>query len=59
MNPIANTGIFMGLTEGLGSAEKRRIAARATLISGPSRLLQALLPKDQWNRILQRSVPLR
>jgi multiple antibiotic resistance protein len=33
MNPIANIGIFMGLTEGLGPAEKRRIAARATLIS--------------------------
>ena len=33
MNPIANAGIFMGLTDGLDSAAKKRIAARSTLIA--------------------------
>jgi multiple antibiotic resistance protein len=31
MNPITNTPIFLGLTEGLDSAMKKRIAAKATI----------------------------
>lgn len=33
MNPITNTAIFMGLTEGLEKSEKKRIAIRATIIA--------------------------
>jgi multiple antibiotic resistance protein len=31
MNPILNTPIFISLTEGLGQAEKKRIAAKSTI----------------------------
>lgn len=33
MNPITNTPIFLGLTEGFDNAMKKRIAARATVIA--------------------------
>jgi multiple antibiotic resistance protein len=33
MNPITNTPIFLGLTEGFDSAMKKRIAVKATIIA--------------------------
>lgn len=45
MNPIANTPIFIGLTEGFGKAEKKRIAAKSTITAFIIVLVLALFGK--------------
>ena len=45
MNPITNTAIFIGLTEGLGRDTKRRIAAKSTITAFFIVLVLALFGK--------------
>lgn len=45
MNPITNTAIFIGLTEGFGRATKRRIAAKSTITAFFIVLVLALFGK--------------
>ena len=33
MNPLANTPIFLGLTEGLSAAQRRKVASKASLVA--------------------------